>query len=82
MVSSYEKKLNHMKSYEEYSKRLQLFIRKNEEQYYVNKLNSLGNDVKRNWKILNSLLNKSKYRSTTTVESPKTEQFVPPNTFF
>ena len=45
-------------SYNIYCKALRNLLRIAEEDYYKNKLNSLGNDQKKNWKTLNSLLGK------------------------
>ena len=47
-------------SFKLYAKKLRLLLRTAREQYYVRRLDSLNYDVKRNWKVLNSLMGKNK----------------------
>ena len=48
------------RSYDLYVKSLRNLMKTAEQQYYVRRFDSLGNDIKKNWKILNGLLGKSK----------------------
>ena len=47
-------------SYKNYCNALRNLLRIAEEEYYVSKLNSLKNDPKKNWRILNSLMGKNR----------------------
>ena len=47
-------------SYKNYCNALRNLLRIAEEEYYVSKLNSLKNDSKQNWRILNSLMGKNR----------------------
>ena len=47
-------------SFKLYAKKLRLFLRTAREQYYVRRLASLKYDVKRNWKVLSSLMGTNK----------------------
>ena len=47
-------------SYKSLSKSIRRLIRFAEEEYYRRKFDSLGNDIRLNWKILNKLLNRTK----------------------
>ena len=46
-------------SYREYAAELRKLLRVAEQEYYVRRFNSLDRDMKRNWKILNTLLGKN-----------------------
>ena len=48
------------RSYKLYASRLRALIRTAEQEYHENRFNLLGNDCKKNWKILNKLLGRSK----------------------
>ena len=45
-------------SYKKYCKALRYLLRVSRSDYYANKLYSLGNNVQKNWKVLNKLMNK------------------------
>ena len=47
-------------SYKLYVKKLRSLLRIEREKYFVRRLNSFNNDMKRNWKVLNSLMGKNK----------------------
>ena len=51
-------------SYRKYCKALRNMLRIVEEDYYCRKFNSLSNNTKKNWQVLNSLLGKSKSITT------------------
>ena len=48
------------RSYDRYCKSLRILLRAAEEGFHTNRLNSLGNNVKQNWRILNRLLGRTK----------------------
>ena len=47
-----------LNSYKKYCKALRYLLRVSRSDYYANKLYSLGNNVQKNWKVLNKLMNK------------------------
>ena len=51
-------------SYREYAAELRKLLRVAEQEYYVRRFNSLDKDMKRNWKILNTLLGKNSVKTT------------------
>ena len=48
------------RSYNEYAADTRMLLRVAEEEYYARKLSSFGDDMKRNWQIMNKLLGKKK----------------------
>ena len=49
-----------LRCYKKYCKTLRYLLRVARNQYYSNKLRSLGKNMKKNWRLINKLLNKSK----------------------